>query len=44
MHPGQTDDWDLAFMIDNLFDEAYEEAIGFPAPGAGARISARFLF
>ncbi|MBN1930705.1 MAG: TonB-dependent receptor [Desulfobacterales bacterium] len=36
--------WQLGLMIDNLLDEDYEEAVGFPAPGITPRISLRFRF
>lgn len=34
----------LALAVDNLFDEDYEEAVGFPAADIRARFSARFRF
>ena len=34
----------LALAVDNLLDEDYEEAIGFPAPDLRARFSARYRF
>lgn len=34
----------LALAVDNLLDENYEEAAGFPAPDLRARFSARYRF
>lgn len=34
----------VALAVDNLLDAGYEEAIGFPAAGLRARLSARYLF
>jgi len=34
--------WELRFALDNVFDVAYEEAVGFPAPGIRGRIGLRF--
>jgi outer membrane cobalamin receptor len=34
----------FAIAVDNLLDENYEEAIGFPAPDLRARFSARYRF
>ena len=34
----------LSFFVDNLFDEEYEEAIGFPGPGIRYRLSSRIKF
>ncbi len=34
----------LALAVDNLLDEDYEEAIGFPAPGIRGRFTLRFRF
>jgi outer membrane receptor protein involved in Fe transport len=34
----------LAFAVDNLLDEDYEEAVGFPAVGLRARLAARYRF
>ncbi|KPJ94941.1 MAG: hypothetical protein AMJ55_05225 [Gammaproteobacteria bacterium SG8_15] len=31
--------WSTQFALDNVLDENYEEAIGFPAPGVGVRLS-----
>lgn len=39
-----TDRLGFALAIDNLFDEDYEEAVGFPAADIRARLSARFRF
>lgn len=36
--------WRLQFALDNLADEHYEQRIGVPAPGRGARASVRFAF
>lgn len=35
-------DLELLLSVDNLFDEEYAEAIGFPAPGARARLGIRY--
>jgi vitamin B12 transporter len=35
---------DVAGAIDNLFDESYEEAVGFEAPGITPRVSVRMTF
>lgn len=31
--------WSAQFALDNVLDENYEEAIGFPAPGVGVRLA-----
>jgi len=31
--------WSAQFALDNVLDKNYEEAIGFPAPGVGVRLS-----
>ena len=31
--------WSAQFALDNVLDESYEAAIGFPAPGVGVRLS-----
>jgi outer membrane cobalamin receptor len=36
--------WELFLAIDNAFDEDYEEAIGFPAPGISPRGGVRARF
>jgi outer membrane cobalamin receptor len=35
---------DLTFAVDNIFDEEYEEAVGFPAPGTHYKILAKLTF
>ncbi len=37
-----TPQWRFSVAVDNVFDTAYEEALGFPAPGARFRFSLRF--
>ena len=39
-----SDLFNLVFSIDNILDEDYEHAIGFPSPGARARLGVRYLF
>jgi outer membrane cobalamin receptor len=39
-----TSTWEIFLAIDNLFDEDYEEAIGFPAPGIFPRGGVRARF
>jgi vitamin B12 transporter len=39
-----TSPWEIFLAIDNLFDEDYEEAIGFPAPGISPRGGVRARF
>lgn len=39
-----TDKMRMLFSIDNLFDEDYAEAIGFPSPGMRARLGIRYQF
>ena len=39
-----SDSFNILLSIDNLFDEDYEQAIGFPSPGARARLAVRYLF
>ena len=34
----------LVLSVDNLLDDDYEQAIGFPSPGARARLGLRFVF
>ncbi|NIR27754.1 MAG: TonB-dependent receptor, partial [Gammaproteobacteria bacterium] len=34
----------LTFAVDNLLDERYEEAVGFPAPGVTPRVGVRAVF
>jgi vitamin B12 transporter len=36
--------WEIFLAIDNVFDEDYEEAIGFPAPGISPRGGVRARF
>jgi iron complex outermembrane receptor protein/vitamin B12 transporter len=33
---------EIQFSVDNLFDESYETAVGFPAPGRAVRLGLRF--
>lgn len=40
MMPG----WDLSVAVDNIFDNRYEEAVGFKAPGILPRASVRVSF
>ncbi|MEJ2602695.1 MAG: TonB-dependent receptor [Gammaproteobacteria bacterium] len=37
-------DLNVVFAVDNLLDEDYEEAIGFPSPGRRARLALRYRF
>lgn len=39
-----SDQFNVLFSVDNLFDEEYEQAIGFPSPGARPRLGFRYLF
>jgi len=39
-----SDNLNLLFSVDNLLDEDYAEAIGFPSPGARARVGLRYGF
>lgn len=39
-----TGDLQLLLSLDNLLDEDYQEAIGFPAPGTRARLGLRYRF
>ena len=39
-----SDSFNILFSIDNLFDEDYQQAIGFPSPGSRARLALRYLF
>jgi outer membrane cobalamin receptor len=34
----------VLLSVDNLLDEDYQEAIGFPSPGTRARIGLRYRF
>jgi hypothetical protein len=34
----------VALAVDNLFDAAYEDAIGFPAPGLRPRLGVNYRF
>ena len=36
--------WQVFLAVDNLFDTAYEEVIGFPAPGINPRAGVRAAF
>lgn len=36
--------WDLGLAIDNIFDNRYEEAVGFQAPGTISRMSLKVVF
>ena len=40
----QSDALDIVLSMDNLFDEDYQEAIGFPSPGTRARLGIRYQF
>jgi outer membrane cobalamin receptor len=40
----QSNSLDLVLSVDNLFDEDYQEAIGFPSPGTRARLGIRYQF
>ena len=40
----RSDSFNILMSIDNLLDEDYQQAIGFPAPGARARLAVRYLF
>lgn len=39
-----TDNLNILLSFDNLLDEDYQEAIGFPAPGLRSRLGLRLLF
>lgn len=39
-----TDAWQVEARVDNLFDESYEEFIGFPGAGTRARLTLRYRF
>ena len=39
-----TSNLDLLISVDNLLDEDYAEAIGFPSPGARARLGIRYRY
>jgi outer membrane cobalamin receptor len=39
-----TDKMNLLLSVDNLLDEGYYEAIGFPSPGTRARLGIRYRF
>jgi outer membrane cobalamin receptor len=39
-----TDKMNVLFSINNLLDEDYAEAIGFPSPGTRARLGIRYQF
>ena len=34
--------WELSFMLDNVLDEDYESAVGFPGAGRAARLGLRY--
>lgn len=36
--------WDVALAIDNIFDNRYEEAVGFRAPGILPRLTLKLVF
>ena len=36
--------WQVFLAVDNLFDTAYEEFVGFPAPGISPRAGVRASF
>ena len=36
--------WDLGLAIDNIFDDRYEEAVGFRVPGILPRMSLKVVF
>lgn len=38
------DGWDLGLAVDNIFDNRYEEAVGFQAPGILPRMSLKVVF
>ena len=40
----QSDALDVVLSVDNLFDEDYQEAIGFPSPGTRVRLGIRYQF
>ena len=40
----RSDSFNILISVDNLLDEDYQQAIGFPAPGARARLAVRYLF
>ena len=40
----QSDKLNLMLSVDNLLDNDYAEAIGFPSPGIRARVGLRYLF
>jgi iron complex outermembrane receptor protein/vitamin B12 transporter len=37
-----TSAWQLQLSVDNLFDEGYQSAVGFPGPGRSLRLGFRF--
>ncbi len=39
-----TEAFSVGFAVDNLFDNAYQEAVGFPAAGFRGRIGAKYRF
>ena len=39
-----SDKLNLLLSVDNILDEDYAEAIGFPSPGLRARVGLRYLF
>ena len=44
VHWTLTRHWQVFVAVDNLFDAAYEEFIGFPAPGVSPRAGVRASF
>ncbi|MDX1735611.1 MAG: TonB-dependent receptor, partial [Halioglobus sp.] len=42
LHWTPTARWRLQLSVDNLLDENYETAVGFPAPGRGVRVGITF--
>ncbi len=40
----QSESLNLLVSVDNLLDENYEQAVGFPSPGARVRVGLRYLF
>ncbi|MGH8221545.1 MAG: TonB-dependent receptor plug domain-containing protein, partial [Woeseiaceae bacterium] len=39
-----TDSWRFGIAVDNVLDENYQEAIGFPAAGVRGRVNAQYRF
>lgn len=35
--------WQLQLAVDNLLDESYQTAVGFPGPGRGVRLAVSLL-